>query len=133
MKTCTYPDCDKLTEGTTDYCGTHNREMRKISKAKSVIKKPMNKVSDKQSKRIAEYVKVKDDYLRLNPWCEMHGKPCKACDIHHAKGKIGSLLTETKFFVGVCRPAHNWIHDNPTLALRDGYSFSRLANEPHQI
>lgn len=130
MKTCTYPECDKLTEGNTDYCGTHNRELRKSSQAKAKVKKPVNKVSDKQHTRIAEYVVVRDNYLRLNPWCEMHGKPCRAIEVHHAKGKTGDLLTNTKFFMGVCRDAHLWIHANPNEAIRDGYSFSRLSNEP---
>jgi len=35
-----------------------------------------------------------------------------ASEPHHSRGKIGKLLFDTRFFIPVCRTAHNWIDAN---------------------
>lgn len=50
-------------------------------------------------------------------------------DIHHKKGKIGDLLTNTKYFLPVCRACHQFIHDNPEIAKDLGFMEDRLTIE----
>jgi hypothetical protein len=40
---------------------------------------------------------------------------------HHMKGRIGSLLMDKEFWLGVSRRGHRWIHDNPKWAREQGW------------
>lgn len=145
MRTCQYYDgepCINLAEGNTDYCGTHNRLIRKqqsdeqkaaekfqnsLKKAKLKQQQPRPKpkaVSDKQSKRMAEYMKIRDKFLN-GRWCAYHGHGCIPTEVHHGAGKIGDLLTDTRYFVAVCPEAHRMIEGRPKWAKENGYSFDR--------
>lgn len=88
----------------------------------------MRKVSLKQQKRLREYNKLRDDFLKDNPYCQAsvmcHG--LIATDIHHVRGKIGDKLTDTENFMSVCRQCHIWIHDNDKQARDLGFLKSRL-------
>ena len=55
-------------------------------------------------------------------------------DIHHMRGKIGDLLTNTKYFLPVCRACHEFIESNPEIAKDLGFSKDRLTtNENEEI
>ena len=84
--------------------------------------------SIKRAKQEREYAKIRKAYLFCHPTCEVNGCTADAVEIHHKRGKIGNLLTDERFFLPVCRHHHNYIHDNPSIAMRLGYSLSRLAN-----
>lgn len=43
-----------------------------------------------------------------------------AADIHHIRGRAGKLLLDERYWIGVCRNAHNFIHDNPEIARKAG-------------
>lgn len=44
-------------------------------------------------------------------------KKYHACtDVHHSRGRAGSLLIDERFWIPVCRRAHNWIQANPERA-----------------
>ncbi len=51
-----------------------------------------------------------------NRACRFPGCRRPATDIHHTRGRIGSLLTDTRFWVPVCRSHHDWIGANPASA-----------------
>ena len=55
-------------------------------------------------------------------------KGCKglATEVHHKKGRIGKLLTEISYFLGVCRECHSKIELEPIWAKENGYSLNRL-------
>ena len=40
-------------------------------------------------------------------------------EIHHYKGRVGSLLLDERFWLLVSRWGHRWIHDNPEKARRE--------------
>ena len=93
--------------------------------ATKTYKKP-NKVSDKQQKRIKEYSQVRKEYF-LN----LASTICKVCnqrevtDIHHQCGRVGDLLTDTRYFLAVCRECHTFIEENPEWAYANNYSLKR--------
>lgn len=50
-------------------------------------------------------------------------------DVHHKKGRIGSLLLNQKYWLAVSREGHQKIEENPEWAKEMGYSLNRLSNE----
>ena len=99
-------------------------------------RKPVNAISARQRKRLAEYAKVRRAHLEEHPWCEtcpkivewlkqrafnvaaaaMPLRPHWATEPHHIRGKLSLLLCDRRFFISTCRRGHDWIHANPDLA-----------------
>jgi hypothetical protein len=71
-------------------------------------------VSKAQAKRLAEYRKVRAEYLKDNPFCESCGWP--ATDVHHKKGRVGSLLLDKRYFIGLCRGCHRRVDSERKMA-----------------
>ena len=115
LKTC--KGCQKETyifsKGLCKFCATKDS------------KKPRN-VSVKQQSRIKEYSKVRKEFLNNLP-----SNICKICsikkitDIHHMCGRLGSYLTDTRYFLPVCRECHNRIESEPEWAYENNYSLKR--------
>lgn len=53
---------------------------------------------------------------RVDGVCMIH-----ATDIHHKAGRIGELLTNTSYFLPVCRACHRYIHDHSAWAEEQGF------------
>jgi len=88
--------------------------------------------SDKRAGQEKEYKVVRKEFLEENPLCKVCldiDNPIKreATDVHHPFGRIGTLLTDKKHFLAVCRDHHTKIENNPVWAKEMGYSGSRLA------
>lgn len=80
----------------------------------------VNPISKKQVKRINEYRFVRNVYLDENPECEKCGGV--ANEIHHKLHiRTGKALTETKYFMAICRPCHKFVHDYPKNAIANGW------------
>ena len=53
-------------------------------------------------------------------------KCCCACferqatEVHHARGRVASLLMDERYWLFVCNPCHSAIHQNPEQARKDG-------------
>ena len=96
-------------------------------KKKATPQKPIKQVSKKRAVENQEYSKIAREYKKSNPVCHV----CltnETTDVHHKKGKIGSLLCNTEFFLPACRECHNKIEENPKWAKQMGYSLNRLSN-----
>lgn len=130
MKVCSYPECENLCEGRTDFCGTHNRMMRKQSKGIRQIE-----VKEKSEQReLAAYVARKKQFIRGKE-CELKGVhfDCRGpIDIHHKRGR-GELLMDTRYWMVVCRHHHGYITNHPEESYKNGWSELRLKNEEHLI
>lgn len=146
--------CGNITEGRTNFCSSHNRQLRResenerkgaekralqIQKAREKSKEPrkkISKVSDKQKELNAEYKILADEYKRTHPNCEakINGYCTGATeDVHHSRGH-GKYFLDVTTFIAVCRSCHIWIGDNHKEAEAKGLVFSRLATvEPHKI
>lgn len=89
-------------------------------------KKPKSRikpVSKAMSKKLSEYCRLKKEFIK--------GKICpiypnlKVVDIHHMKGRSGSFLLNTDYWLAVSRKGHMKIELNPIWAKDFGYSISR--------
>ena len=90
------------------------------------------KIAPRSKKRIAQekiYSQLRKAFLNkpYNKICPIMG--VRTTDIHHIKGRIGDLLTDTRYWLAVSREAHIMIEQNPEWAKEHGYSLSRLSND----
>ncbi len=134
--------CSKKTGWNKELCDTHERLKRKQAenerkeqekrKLKLSAPKPkraqVNKVSDKRKSENEIYKEKRQEFL-LKRWCEYHGKPCIPTEVHHAKGRVGTLFLDERYWVALCSEAHTWVENNPNEAKERGLSLSRLAKD----
>jgi hypothetical protein len=88
--------------------------------------KAIKKVSQKRNLENKDYTKVRKVFLESLIFCQVKGCKGLATEVHHKKGRIGKLLTDTNYFLGVCRECHNKIELEPKWAKENGYSLNRL-------
>lgn len=102
------------------------REPKSDPKPEKVEKpkyRKIRRVSKKLSREQQVYRKARKIHLEENPFCVRCGFP--GDQIHHAKGRIGSLLNDMRYFKTVCPTCHQWIEEHPHEAILKGYSFYR--------
>jgi hypothetical protein len=99
------------------------------SKIKQSPAKRIKSVSTKKLSELKEYRVVRDRYLADNKVCQHPDCKNLSEDLHHAKGRVGSLLTDVRFFKALCRKCHRWVEDNPDQAKALGLSLSRLEKD----
>ncbi len=105
-----------------------NKPNPKPEPRKKKEKKRIRPVSKKRKIKNDEYKIIRDQYLLENFKCEK----ClyaESTEIHHQAGKVGGqpipLLIDTAYFLAVCRPCHRFIEENPSTALKMGWSVKR--------
>ena len=60
--------------------------------------------------------------------CEVCGdRP--AAEVHHMRGRLGDLMVDSRYFLGVCRRCHDKITANPALAYEMGWSVPRVESD----
>lgn len=94
-------------------------------------KKPKrpNPVSEKLASNLKIYKEVRETYLERHPICELNIKGVctkSANQIHHSAGRIGDLLTDTRYFKAVCYQCHRYAEENPSEAYKNGWSINRF-------
>jgi hypothetical protein len=87
---------------------------------------PIKKVSQKRNLENKEYLKVRKVFLQSLMFCQVNSCKKLPTEVHHKKGRIGKLLTDTRYFLGVCRECHNKIELEPLWAKENNYSLNRL-------
>lgn len=105
-----YCKCGNLSENLdTGDCASCAHAKRKEERAKQKGKKvyKIRKVSKKQSKELKSYSKVREEYLKDHPFCELKLVGCtmQATDIHHT-AKRGKALNSKETFISACRHCH---------------------------
>lgn len=97
---------------------------------KEVKEKAKPKPIPKKSKKLVDaekiYNKERKEYLQAYPYCEVNACKSLSNQIHHKKGRIGSLMYDTEYFLAVCTDCHSKIELNPIWAKVNGYSIIRL-------
>ena len=89
-------------------------------------RKPVRRVSLAMRKRLAEYQRVRVDYLRAHLTCEgcvpLFGakNPAPATELHHTRGRVGKLLCQSENFKALCAGCHAFCHNHPSLARSAG-------------
>ena len=97
-----------------------------LNKAREVKKYVIPKFSEKQLNKLAEFRKVRNEYMKDNPICEFPNCENPSTDLHHGAGKVGKLLTDKRYFKALDREHHRWCELNPLEAQKLGLSFKRL-------
>lgn len=101
-------------------CNCAKRKPKKEIKKRGFI----GKLSKKMKVDLAEYTKLRRQFLKENPMCAVYADK-KATTIHHKKGR-GKYLLDMKTWLAVSMEAHIKIEENPAWAKKMGYSKSRL-------
>ena len=133
MSYCINGDGRPVENKDLGLCASCNKDRRKIDNIKlPADPKPIAKATKVKQKELQMYAQLKKRFM-LGRWCAYHGRPCIPTDVHHSMGRDGfaddkeiPLLLDVRYFVAVCRDAHNWIEKNPNEAKNQGYSYDRL-------
>jgi len=119
-------------------CSRHYWKYRSEIKnsGKQKVVKPRKAIPKVSEKRKIENRKYTIERLRFlaqpeNQKCPVTGK--QTTDIHHMKGRIGSLLLDTRFWIAVSREGHKQIEENPEWAKENGYSQNRVPSNNIEI
>jgi hypothetical protein len=116
-------------------CGNEFRQYTSLDKCKCRSSKPQPKqkkayvipqVSKKRKVEMLQYSVLRTEFLanKKNQVCPITKQP--TTDIHHKKGRVGSLLLDTRYWVALSREAHKFVEENPEWAKENGYSLNRL-------
>lgn len=113
MRLCFIIDCKNYVEGNTDYCATHNHQLRKDIRIANKPKKPIYRIpktSEKRKEKLKEYTPLRKQYLLDHPECEIKLIGCQAnsIEIHHCSTSDKDFLN-VKTWKAVCRFCHNKI------------------------
>lgn len=84
-------------------------------------------VSLKRAQELKLYRVERDKYFVEHPVCEFEGCTSRKVELHHKKGRIGKLLTDSRYFCSLCNKHHRWVTNNNAAALEMGLVESRLA------
>lgn len=131
-KLCKECKLDKYIFGR-GLCSSCYKKNYKPPKSK---KKHSEDFREKGKQRNLEYKKAREEFLLTHDHCEVALEGCLApyptfdrefLQVHHKKGRIGSLLTDQKYFLCVCGVCHRFLEDNSQWAKDNGYSLSRLS------
>lgn len=128
--TCRNPECGKLYfkfKTTDKYCSFECS--RKCEKPPNLKLTPISKVSKKRQIENAKYAVLRIEFLgkKENAICPITKQP--TTDVHHKKGRVGSLFLDTKHWIALSREGHKFVEENPEWAKENGYSLNRLSNE----
>jgi hypothetical protein len=106
-------------------CPKPEKRQPKEKKPLKRVGKP-NLVSSKRMIQNAEYKIAREEYLSEYVVCEVKECMHPSEQIHHKKGRTGSLLTDKRFFLAVCAYCHAEIENKPEWAKKMGYSLNRI-------
>lgn len=76
--------------------------------------------SNKMARKMDEYRALKAEYLRAFPTCQCGGCRNASHEIHHSRGRVGTLLLDWRYWLALCRSCHRWAGDNPAKARAHG-------------
>jgi hypothetical protein len=104
-----------------------NNTFKPDSKPEKVEKKKVYKIaplSKKRAEQNKEYSRIARVWIvgKIDP---ENGQPAET--IHHKKGRIGNLLLDTRYWLGVTMETHTKIENHPEWAYEKGYSLLRTA------
>jgi hypothetical protein len=145
--TCSDKDCEKEFKKfrTTDKFCSRKCQLKnakqptekkiytipKVSKTNKVIEKEKKnyiipKVSKKRKIENAKYLVLRIEFLskKENTICPITNQ--KTTDIHHKKGRTGSLFLDTRYWIALSREGHKYVEENPEWAKENGFSLNRL-------
>ena len=129
---CVVCNCKRLiySKKKCQSCYWSDNKKKNEGKQKTIKEfKPIPKISQKRKIENAKYIVLRIEFLgkKENSICPVTGK--KTTEIHHKKGRVGSLFLDIRYWLAVSREGHKKIEENPEWAKKEGYSLSRLSKE----
>jgi hypothetical protein len=94
---------------------------------KTNMPKPILQVSTKRQLDNKTYSVLRVKFLSENKICPITGTP--TTDIHHKKGRVGSLFLDVRYWIALSRKGHKYVEEHPKWAKQNGYSLKRLDND----
>jgi len=91
------------------------RKRADVQKTTRTTRRELSPVSKARWREKRRYSALKKSFLRLHLWCGVYPLH-RATHVHHSRGRLGALLTDTRYWVPVSAVGHQWIHDNPEAA-----------------
>jgi len=99
----------------------------KSSDIKPVEKRtPINKKSDKQKKIDAAYSVLRKQFMKDHPLCMFKNCISISTECHHIRGRGKDYMLDSREWMAVCKPHHDYIHANDKESRELGYLKSRL-------
>jgi len=101
----------------------YQERQREAIKAGSVERKPRKRikaVSSKRQREGAEYTRLRTEFLKAHPVCQIPGCTSRYLEIHH-KARRGKFFLRTDTWMAVCGKHHQWIEDHPAWSKTHGY------------
>lgn len=95
---------------------------------------PVPKPERKQKRREAlrerrrVYGVARASYLKRNRVCAVCQRT-PSVEVHHKLGRDGDRLLDEQYWLAVCHPCHQVLHNNPAWAYTMGYLLRRNAQE----
>lgn len=91
----------------------------------------LKRQSSKQSARLRKYSIIRKEHLEAHPYCVACydcGDIRFATEIQHARGRLGDLLFDRRYFKSMCQYHGQKCHKNVKWAQGMGYNLDRLGN-----
>ena len=113
-----YSSLDKYCSYSCKIANDGQTERKTIYKIKPI--------SQKRQIENLKYQVLRTEFLGKpeNQICPITNQP--TTDIHHKKGRVGSLFLDTTFWIALSREGHRYVEENPEWAKENGYSLNRL-------
>src|SRR5207253_3439049 len=101
------------------------QKQKEMKRAPLKRKKPMNRINPRRVLDYLAYVNERNQFLQQNQFCEFPthdtiGCPNHSSQIHHAKGRRGTLLRNQKYWWPLCAAHHAWVHSHMKQARKLG-------------
>ncbi len=70
-------------------------------------------MSKAKEREVRKYILEKARWLPTK-MCEWPGTGCvrEATEIHHARGRVGKMLNDKRYWWALCREHHRYLHDH---------------------
>lgn len=121
---CEHEDCEAPKVGGSTYCMTHLKGLQKLArdlkKQRDKRYVPVSKMSQKRAAEMAEYVPLREQFLKDNPDCSFKFEGCtgKATTIHHRSMSADDfLIVDT--WLGGCLHCHTICENLPADVRRE--------------
>lgn len=91
------------------------------------------------------YTAAKRLFLERHPWCKVcemlnriNGSIERSTDIHHTRGRLGTLLLHEPWWVPCCRACHDYVGRHPGWAREHGFlcaigEWNVMRSEPTKV
>lgn len=89
-------------------------------KPQKTIKRIKPKSDSLRARALRElYEEAKKTFLAYRGSCERCGKE-RPLEVHHVRGRTSTLLIDRRWFAGICKECHKFIHEHVKTAKAEG-------------